>query len=308
MSAATKQQIREGYTSKMSRLKSRFRVALSTLILVAVSHQTNFASLLSSTVPPDFSLVISESGTALYQKHYPNGSSDFVQVINLGQGAAIKLLHGKVADAGMGQGVYGGNNPAFWRQTLREAWNEFALSNSNAFCITNSQFFSAHEDPTQFAFPLKKDGDIISDGYSLNAYPGQKLMLEIWRDGANIAPLSKEALYSSSAPDILAGLSEYAAGRRPNIATGRTFVGVDDRNPDGKHEILLIFTSKRARKTEAAAVLRRFGADKVMMLDGGGSTQLICKGTSYIRAARTIPQTIAVLSMVVPPFASAVVR
>jgi len=284
----------------MSSLQSRFRVALSTLILVILSPQTNFAGLLSATVPPDFSLVIAEPGTALYRKHYPNGRSDFVQVINLGQGAAIKLLHGKVVDAGTGQGVYGGNNPAFWRQTLREAWNEFALSQSNAFCITNGQFFSAREDPTQFAFPLKKDGNIISDGYGLHAYPSQKLMLEIWRDESDIVPLSKEALYSSSALDIIAGLSEYASGRRPNIVTGRTFVGVADRNQDGKHEIILIFTSKRARKTEAATVLRRFGADKVMMLDGGGSTQLICKGVSYIRAARPIPQTIAVLSRVVP--------
>ncbi len=269
---------------------------LSILISVSASSAIFFAGAPTYFIPPGFSLVTADAGIALYRKGYPDGYPDFVQVIHLDQGATVKLLHGTVLEPGIGQGNYGGDNPALARQTLQEAWNEFASSHPDAFCITNGQFFSAGDDRAALAFPLKAGGKMVSDGYARNAYPHQKLMLEIWRDRADIVPLSEEALRASSAPDILAGLSEDASGRRPNRSTGRTFVGLDDRNHDGEFETILIFSSKIARKTEAAGVLRRFGADKVMMLDGGGSTQLICQGRSYVSASREIPQTIAVVA------------
>ena len=43
-------------------------------------------------------------------------------------------------------------------------------------------------------------------------------------------------------------------------------------------------------------MLRDFGADKVMMLDGGGSTQLICNHSVYVPSVRAIPQAIAVVA------------
>lgn len=265
------------------------------LALVAL-FQTTFPHLPGPATPKGFALVISAPGTALYRQEAPDGYPDFVQVVQLRQGAAIRLLHGTIVESGTGQGVYGGDNPAFSRQTLPAAWSAFAASNPDAFCLTNGQFFSGDEDRAEFTYPLKSEGQLVSEGHGSNTYADQTLMLEIWPDRADIVPLSKEALYASSAPDILAGLSPDAAGRHPNKPTGRTFVGIADHDEDGYDEVILIFTAKIARKTEAAQVLRRFGAAKVMMLDGGGSTQLHCQGEAYIRAGRTIPQTVAVVA------------
>ncbi|MCL2925535.1 MAG: phosphodiester glycosidase family protein, partial [Trichodesmium sp. MAG_R04] len=62
------------------------------------------------------------------------------------------------------------------------------------------------------------------------------------------------------------------------------------------HETILIFTSKQATQPHATNVLKSFGATQVIMLDGGGSTQLTCQGNNYINSPRTIPQMITISS------------
>ncbi|MCI5135641.1 MAG: hypothetical protein D3920_11340 [Candidatus Electrothrix sp. AW2] len=82
----------------------------------------------------------------------------------------------------------------------------------------------------------------------------------------------------------------------PKNATDRTFLGISDKNADGYHETILIFNSELATQPAAADVLYDFGADKVVMLDGGSSSQLICNGKSLISSSRTLPQTIGVIA------------
>jgi glucosylceramidase len=246
----------------------------------------------NQALPPDFSLVLAEPGIELYKKDYAQGNPDFVQIVKLNQGARVELLHGGVVDPGYGQGVYGGASPSFVRQALPKVWNDFSSDEPDVFCLTNGQFFVTNSDPTELAFPLKKDGIVVSDGYGIDEYPNQKLMLEIWSDRADIVSLSREALYASSAPNIIAGLSENA-DKGPNNLTGRTFFGVSDGDKDGQYETILVFNSKTARQKDAAAILRSFGAEKVIMLDGGGSTQLICNDELYVSSNRAIPQTLA---------------
>ena len=279
-------------------------VFLSVLITVAIPSQSVLADPGTQIVPPGFELVEFDVGTELYRKEYPGWNPDFVQVVNLGLGAQIKLFHGALADPGTGSGGYGGDNPSFQRQSLGEIWNEFSESTPHAFCLTNGQFFVDEIngqviDPTTLAFPLKTDGEYISDGYGIGEYPDQKLMLEIWDDRADIVPLTERALNSSTAPNIIAGLAG-DADKGPMALTGRTFIGVDDRDQDGRYEIVLIFNSKTATQTNAVQVLQDFGADKVIMLDGGGSTQLICNGTNRVGSSRTIPQSIGVVSRTAP--------
>jgi hypothetical protein len=285
-------------SAKMFKLKRKIcGIAPSIIILAAMLHSNVFASTFTLYIPPDFFLVSTSTGVSLYQKNYQNGNSDFVQVIDLGQGASVKFLHGFIINPGIGQGVYGGNNPEISRQTIQQVWNEFSSANENAFCVTNGQFFSTNDNPTKLAFPLKLDGNIISDGYGINEFqnPNQKLLLEVWDNRADIIPLTQEALHSSSAPNILAGLTENA-NKNPYSSVGRTFAGVVDNDEDGYYEILLIFNSKTATQAHAADILRSFGADKIIMFDGGGSTQLICQDTPYIESSRLIPQTLTVIS------------
>jgi hypothetical protein len=149
------------------------------------------------------------------------------------------------------------------------------------------------ESPTRLPFPLKVNGQIVSDGYGKDQFKGKKLMLELWADHADIRELSKEALYSSSAPNIVAGLAEDAP-KNIKKYVGRTFIGVVDKNGDERYETVLIFSTRTARQVDAASVLRSFGAYKLMMLDGGGSTQLICQDEAIIASERPIPQALGV--------------
>jgi hypothetical protein len=243
--------------------------------------------------PDGFLLVESTGAVWLYRKDYPGGSPDFVQVINLEGGAAVRLLHGAITEQRPGKGVYGGDDPRLRSRSLQSYWDEISASYDNAFCVSNGQFFYMPEYPTRLPFPLKVDGAVVSDGYAIDQFIDEKLMLEIWSNRVDIRALSQTALYSSTAPDILAGLAEDASKRAKSL-TGRTFAGVADQNQDGVHETLLIFNSRLSRQSDAAAVLRSFGASKVMMLDGGGSTQLICEGTELVASERLVPQAIAV--------------
>ena len=254
-------------------------------------------------LPSGFFLVTSAPGVVLYQKNYQGGSPDYVQVINLSQGARLALLHGELRENRPGKGSYGGDDPRIMSRNLPAFWEQLTATDQNAFCVTNGQFFYMKESPTRLPFPLKASGNVVSDGYALNEFPDKKLILELWPDRANITSLTQESLYSSSAPDIVAGLTE-TASKRIDHYVGRTFIGVDDRDSDGSAETVLIFNSQLSRQKDAAQVLGDFGADKVMMLDGGGSTQLLCQGKSYISSDRYIPQAIGVIAASDDPPAS----
>jgi hypothetical protein len=268
---------------------------LAVTIAAAIPAHTVRANPPDPEAPPGFFLILAEIGVQLYQKDYPGGNPDYVQVIDLSAGAAVVPLHGNITEARVGKGVYGGGDPRFELQTLPSFWQDFSAANSRAFCVTNGQFFYLPENPTRLPFPLKKGGNIITDGYGIKDFPGKKLMLEIWPDRARIRRLTRQALHASTAPDIIAGLSE-EANKRARHSVGRTFTGIDDRDGDGRYETILIFNTRTARQADAAEVLRDFGADQVMMLDGGGSTQLICQDITYIASDRWIPQAIAVLA------------
>jgi hypothetical protein len=258
-------------------------------------------------VPTGFKQVLTALGVHLYKKDYPNGTPDFVQMINLSQGASLKLMYAPISETRAGKGVYGGNDPRFVSQPLSTYWQIAANENKDAFCVTNGLFFYMPEHPTRLAFPLKVDGQVITDGWAIEQYPDQKLILELWGDRANIRNLSKESLYTSSAPDLIAGLTE-EANKRAARSVGRTFVGIDDRDGDRKYETVLILNTLTARQSDVAQVLKDFGADKVMMLDGGGSTQLQCKGIHYIKSERLIPQAIAIIAASRPPVSTRLVE
>ncbi|MDJ0555943.1 MAG: phosphodiester glycosidase family protein [Microcoleaceae cyanobacterium MO_207.B10] len=239
-----------------------------------------------------FEVVSSSQGITLYQKNL-----DYVQQINLNQGAFVSFIYGKITDLRQTKGAYGGNDPQIERQRISQTWSNLYSKNHNLFCITNGQFFRNDKNAaTGLAFPVKSDEKIVSDGYAGEIeFANEKLMLEVWDNRALITKFQPISLKLSTAPNMIVGLEENA-DKGIEKETGRTFLGVLDRDGDRLNETILIFTSKEATQPHAAKVLKSFGATQVMMLDGGGSTQLICQGKSYIDSPRTIPQMIAVFT------------
>jgi hypothetical protein len=284
------------------------RLLWITLTITAIAVAPIGAAAASTSdppIPPGFYLVTSSIGIQLYQKDYSKGNPDFVQVIDLSEGASIELMHGDIAKPGTGRGDYGGDNPRFYSRSLKDYWRDFASQNPNAFCVTNGSFFFMPEYPTKLAYPIRVDGKNLTDGFGIDHYLWNKLIFEIWDDRADIRRLSRWSLHTSSAPNIIAGLTE-TANKKAKFYTGRTFIGVDDRNEDGDYEIVLIYNTLTARQVDAAQVLRSFGADQVMMLDGGGSTQLFCQGVPLVKSDRLIPQTITVARGEGPSFAGTI--
>ena len=245
--------------------------------------------------PSGFDLLDADLGVWLFSRPYRNGTPDYIQALDLAQGAQLRLLYAPIREPRTGKGVYDGDDPRFLQIPLGQFWGQAQAESPKAFCVSNGLFFYMPESPTRLAFPLKVDGKIITDGFGSHTYPGEHLMLELWQGHADIQPFSAEALHASDAPNIIAGLTE-VANKRGKFAVARTFVGVDDRDQDGQFETILILNTSTGTQAEVAATLREFGAEKVMMLDGGGSTQLLCRSGSIIASERLIPQALAVIA------------
>ena len=256
----------------------------------------------TSDIPPEgFLLIRASIGVQLYRKDFVKGTPDYVQIIKLNRGAEIQLLHGDMILSNAQPGVFGGLDARFNSRSIKQYWQEIYSLSERSFCVSNGEFFNMYEYPTRLPFPLKVDGQILSGGYSKGEFTDEKMMLEIWLDQVNIRPLTKSNFQQSSAPNILSGLFE-ASKKSPDKYVGRTFVGVEDEEGDGVYETLLIFSTQSARQVDAAQTLRDFGGEKVMMLDGGLSTQLVCQGRSYIETDRLIPTALAVLDGTQPYF------
>lgn len=272
-----------------------FRVVVIPLLIFLFLPSPAYAQTPEAAVPEGFYLFSSAPGVNLYRKDYRGGSPDFVQVVDLSQGARLVTMHGEITHLRPGKGAYGGNDARIQVQSLQQFWQQLTARYDDAFCALNGQFFYMPESPTRLPFPLKVGGEMITDGYGLNEFPNNKLILEIWSDKADIRPLSQESLYLSTAPDVIGGLTQ-TANKRSDRYVGRTFIGIDDRNSDGIAETILIFNSRLSRQVDAADILQQFGADQVMMFDGGGSTQLICQGQALISSDRAIPQAFGVIA------------
>ncbi len=267
--------------------------ALLAMLTLSLPNLTAQAGAAPVTPPPDFELIDSAPGVDLYRKDYAGGTPDYVLVVDLSKGAGVHLLSGAVVDAGLGGGAYGGNSPTFTRQSLQQFWDAFTVDEPDAVCVVNGSLFSIDADPAALAFPHKVDGQMLSEGYGRDEFPDQKRMLELWSDHARIITLSSETLAASDAPNILAGLAE-DANQEPSALIGRTFAGVDDADENGSLETVLFISSKTSRAADAAGVLRAFGAEDVIMLDGGDSAQMMCDNQPQVYSDRPIPQAVGI--------------
>ena len=259
-------------------------------------------------VPHDFSVVGSAPGVTIYERTWAADKTDhkdYVQVIDLSSGASLEFFHGPIQTSSS-------DNPLMSREPLEWVWSTFYMDNDQAFCLANAAFFN-NDLPllTTLAYPLKVDGNIVSYGYPSGEDPHcrgcPKMMLHVWENHAVITEYDKSMLCQGSssdcAPNIIVGNSNNADRRATDLA-GRTYVGTGDRQGDGIHELVLLLSTSNATAQQATEILEQsFCASQSMMLDGGGSTQLICSldpDRPLIRSSdinpRTIPQTIGVLS------------
>ncbi|MEZ4908785.1 MAG: PKD domain-containing protein [Saprospiraceae bacterium] len=243
----------------------------------------------------DYSMIESASGVSLYERINSGDDPDYMQVVDLSAGAYIEFDHGDITSGG------GTSNPFFTRESISTVWTEKTTEYDNVFTVTNGQFFDiGYAVSAPLAFPVKQNGEMVSDGYgNTSEYVGEKEFFGAWTDLSNITPYDDDpnSVATSTALHGIVGLDK-DADKGPNNEVGRTFMGVMDEDGDGEYEKVLIFTSKTATQAYAAQQLNDFGVsfDKILMLDGGGSTQMRCNGVDYVSSTRIIPQFIVVYS------------
>lgn len=233
-------------------------------------------------LPSGFREIKSARGVKLYRKTISGGQPDFVHVIDTAQGAEVRLLQGEI--------VHGGASPTHKKHSLRVWWETFQRTTPRAFSVLNGQFFNTPLSPTPLAFSLKNDQVFISAGYGTQTeYLGEKWWITLTQTSHKMRRFDDrpDTVRNAPEPAAIVGLDE-RADKAPNRNTGRTFLGSDGRK-------LYIFMSKLSTQPHAADILRGFGATKMMMLDGGGSTQMICQNQHYIQSSRTLPQVITVV-------------
>lgn len=246
-----------------------------------------------------FVQIESAPGVQLYKKDYFSDDPDYVQIIDLEAGASIEFYTGAITS---GEGTA---NPFFEREDIEDVWIEKEGQFPNTFSVTNGQFFNAGQTPgAQLAFPLKESGTLVAEGYgNTSEFVGEKLFLPVWSGMADVIAFNDDpaSINSSDAIGGIVGLHRLA-NKGLSTNAGRTFAGVIDENNDGIYEKIAIFTSLSATQYHAADRLHDFGIayDKIVMLDGGGSTQMICNGTSYVNASRLIPQSLVVYAAAAP--------
>lgn len=275
-------------------------VLLFLCLPAAVSNSASATAVRPAAIPESFELFFSARGVAVYGNESEVGAEEYVQIVDLSAGARLHLWHGAIVDSGVGEGQYGGASPRIERHYLPDVWLALEPSQPQMLCLANGQFFrdtinGMWVNPTELAFPLKSDGVVISEGYEQRRFRWHRAMLEIWDEHAAISAFSRLSFNTSSAPDIVVGLGA-SARVRPTEELGRTFIGLGDGDGDGLQERLFIYSGAAATQAHAAAVLREFGAQAIMMLDGGGSAQLSCGGAGYIRRVRPLPQMIATIA------------
>ena len=244
---------------------------------------------------PDFSVRKSSKGVSLLGS---NDNKHFVQIIDLSQGASLQLR------------TAAQKNNGFERDNIRDVWKNFSDENPNAFSVSNGAFFDfffldwSKRDFAKLAYPLKINDGTVFDGYGKDdEYKDKKRKFEIWNDRVMITDFNNkiESIKESDAPQVIVGLNEFADKGLKSPGVGRMFVGVRDRDKNGINETALLLNSEVSTQSNAAQILRDFGASEVMMLDGSESSQMIADGEQYVKGmdgfiTRDIPQTIGVVS------------
>ncbi len=229
---------------------------------------------------------------------------DFVAAVDLHNKGSLRMIAGEQLGPG-GKSATGGRSPEFGRMTSAQAMDKSQSLNPASKCVFNGSFFAnQNESKAQIAFPLKVNGKVVSEGFAPRAkHSGKRMALEIFEHGARLEPFKNDdikALKNSGAKEALISLApDVDIDGRKEAKTGRTFIGLDRKTESGLFRRALIFVSPDSSQLHAELTLKRFGAERVMMLDGGGSTQLRCGARELVgqsNQSRSVPQFISIES------------
>ncbi len=246
-----------------------------------------------SVVPSGYSLVKSKKGCRLYRKSISGGGAYYVQEINLDT-ATLQLLREVT------EGDFASSNtpsPLFRKASVASFWSSYNLV-GRKFSMVNASFFGPGalqsincSTQAELTYPAKQGAAIFSCGYN-NGVSSRRFVYSSSTKTANVltVPAITQPTYANMVSSIGSNTLVLGGMTFPTNTTtdSRTAIGVSST---GKK--VYIFSSQTpASYSSVSSALTSFGASssKLILLDGGGSTQLVCDGTNYTPSqSRCVP-------------------
>ncbi len=165
-----------------------------------------------------------------------------------------------------------GDNKA---EALTEHYSELG---PNAYCIANASYW---EPNMALTFPYVKQGTLVTKGEkSTSAFNIRVLYLD-----GDTARVSNTVDLKTSG-DMIVGLVPDEAS---TDARGVTLVGVN------ASDVYLLVAKETVANGVAELVSRGVAKENIVMLDGGGSSQITCLSQGLVKSDRIIPQGIGIV-------------
>ena len=236
--------------------------------------------------------------------------NNHVITVNLDAGGVVNLLHGAVTEPKYGKGIFGGPEAKLSFVGMDPYYKELAkkakASSGKPVCVINGSFFlwngPAGVPVPTLNLPLKANGKVITEGWMsapFNSDEGEKLLLHIWPGKVKWTALSKEAFYGSDAPDII-GVFSWDAPREGRNPRQRTFIGLGNPDAEGYFRQIVLYVHGDGITTKGMEKEMEelgFSEENILMIDGGGSTQIICGDGSRLVTGRPIPQAFGIFEL-----------
>lgn len=248
-------------------------------------------------LPANWTTVQSGNGVVLGRRTYSRSganSTDYALLVDLAVGATVKLRQGSNAIASTAV-----PSPSYPRKILAStsapSWYWPTYVGPKSFAMVNLQFFNFSTGA--LSFPIKGDGTIISCGSSnQEANAKRKIGINgstmVVADYTNTSNAYSNVAANLVSPTVIVGLHPNVS-KSPSSLIGRVYVGY-------KNSTLVIYATRRATQAQVRSIMTsEFALNdaSLVMMDGSGSAQLVCKGISYINSTdnRPIPSVIEVL-------------
>lgn len=268
-----------------------FKNGLCALTFIFTSNSfaencSNGVSMLTPTdfwVPNGYNLQSKNDGICIYRK---NGENTYIQVIDLAGGANVKFLTGKFN--GNETLPNGKTDKVYQKQSIVNFLSSAINSSPKIFSVVNGQFFGDAKFGSFLSFPVKSNGNIISEGpdmrdwdssmfRTIRIYEKSSSWLGIQR-AVKVYPYYDKSEYSSLSGNVIVGAHPTLVDKGKNSLSGRTFIAARGgmNNPsNGEYPILIIGISEKTTQSSMNSIMQAWGANSlhIVMFDGGGSTQ-----------------------------------
>lgn len=261
--------------------------------------EASFSSMIALACPSGWTEA--DRGAAVLRcKRTRSGSSTVEHVVfaNLKAGARADMLFNASSSA-----TRSTPSPDF-SKTAISGWWQTGQARLGSFCAVSGTFFTSfNASTTKLSFPLKSGGVLRSTGSALDAQGARILSIrsdEAWISRFDLATTDFDKVSAAlTEQNMVVGLP--VPNATVSLRKGRNYVGLKDVDNDNLAETIFFFTSPSATEREAFNAVQGIGYRSIIQMDGSGSAQLNCKGTTLIPGDnRTIPQAFLITDARVP--------